>query len=191
VLICYQGAVTRALGPRVNTIRGIDISENMVKSYNEAAQSTGLSHEQANAVVGNLLADTVPEHLQGEEYHNFDLAVICAGFHHFENPPLAVERLTERLKPGTGVLLIVDFVPFDDEVEKERQYRKDHPEADFPDMTHTIKHNGFDEETMKRMYEQNGLVDFAWDVLPEPAVMHLKKGTVQRTIFFAKARRPA
>ncbi|KAK1069570.1 hypothetical protein LTR33_010872 [Friedmanniomyces endolithicus] len=49
---CGTGAITKALGPSVTTIRGIDISESMVAKYNEAALSSGLTTEQAHAVAG-------------------------------------------------------------------------------------------------------------------------------------------
>ena len=91
---CGTGAVTKALGSYVTTIRGIDISENMVKHYNEAARSSGLAPEQAHAVVGDLLGATVPSELSGPDFYDFDVAAIGLGFHHFENPPLAVKRLT-------------------------------------------------------------------------------------------------
>lgn len=181
---CGTGAITKALGPYVNTIRGIDISENMVEVYNKAAQSSGLKPEQANAAVGDLIAEKVSDHLTGPEYENFDIAVIGLGFHHFEDPALSVKRLTERLKVETGVLLIVDFLPF------EAKSGAQHPEIDMPDMQSTIKHNGFEREDMKKLYDDAGLEDFGWSVLEEPAVMEMKERTVHRTIFIARGRRP-
>ncbi|KAK3709402.1 hypothetical protein LTR37_010963 [Vermiconidia calcicola] len=176
---CGTGSITRALGPWVTHIRGIDISENMVQKYNETAQSSGLTSEQANAVVGDLLAEEVPSHLTTEEYYNFDIAVIGLGFHHFENPMLAIQRLTERLKPGTGVLLIIDFLPFD-------------PEQEGPQgaVKHTIKHGGFARTNMEKMYEKAGLENFSFSVLEEPAVMETKHGgTNKRDVFIARGRR--
>lgn len=170
---CGTGAVTRALGSYVNTIRGIDISENMVSHFNEAARSSGLSAEQANAVVGDLLGATVSPQLQTSEYYDFDVAAIGLGFHHFEDPPQAVRRLAERLKPGTGVLIIVDFLPFDH----------------MADMQSTIKHNGFTANGIKRLLEAAGLEDFGFEVVPEPVVMELKDGPKKRTLFVAKGRR--
>lgn len=63
----------------MSTIRGIDISDNMVKLYNEAARSSGLSVEQANAVVGDLLGAEVPAELSGSEWYGFDVAAIGLG----------------------------------------------------------------------------------------------------------------
>ena len=188
---CGTGAITQALGPYVSTIRGIDISEGMVEKYNEAARSSGLSSEQANAVVGDLLADQVPEHLAGPDFQSFDVAVIGLGFHHFEDPALALKRLSERLRPGEGVLVIIDFLPFEHKDEQERKHREQNPGADFPEMAHTIKHSGFTEPQMKQLYAEAGLQEFGFDVLPEPAVMELKTGTKERTIFIAKGKRGA
>ncbi|KAK4892711.1 hypothetical protein LTR17_027015 [Elasticomyces elasticus] len=186
---CGTGSITKALGPYVSTIRGVDISESMVEKYNEAAQSSGLTSEQANAVVGNLLSDEVSQQLSGPEYQLFDVAVVGLGFHHFEDPATAIKRLTDRLKPETGVLVIIDFVPFDDELARERKEHAPHPGGDFPDMSHTIKHSGFTRQDMLKLYEEGGLEDFGWHVLPEPAVMELKNGTRERTIFIARGRR--
>lgn len=184
---CGTGAITKALGPYVNTIRGIDISENMVQKYNETARSSGLSEEQAHAVVGDLCGETVPSDLTGPEWYNFDIALIGLGFHHMENPDLAIKRLAERLKASTGVLVIIDFLPFD--------IKKDHDSqghgGQFPEMKHTIKHNGFTGEQMRDLYQAAGFEDFDVVALKEPAVMELKDGTVQRTLFFAKGRKAA
>lgn len=84
----------------------------MVSVYNCNAYNQGLTSDFMSATVGNLLdpADPSPADFKGEEWFNFDLAVVGLGFHHFEDPTLAAERLAERLKPG-GVLMIIDFMP--------------------------------------------------------------------------------
>ncbi|GAB7360026.1 hypothetical protein MBLNU230_g7549t1 [Neophaeotheca triangularis] len=177
---CGTGAITQALGPYVSTIRGIDVSENMVENYNSTARTSGLSEEQAHAVVGDLLGEEVPEPLSGPEWTGFDVAVIGLGFHHFEDPVRATKRLAERLKPGKGVLVIVDFLPFDHDGQKH---------GDMGAMQHTIKHNGFNSEQMREMFEQSGLEDFGFDVLDEPAVMWIKDEERRRKVFVAKGRR--
>ncbi|KAK4550883.1 hypothetical protein LTR36_000463 [Oleoguttula mirabilis] len=187
---CGTGAITKALGPYVTSMQGIDISEKMVEEYNKAALSSGLQPEQASAVVGDLFAEKVPDSLEGPRFQNFDVAVVGLGFHHFEDPALAVKRLVERLKP-TGVLLLVDFVPFGEERKREEELRAQNPDADFPDMSRTIKHNGFERADMEKLFTNGGLEDFSWAVLDEQAVMELPKGTVHRTLFIARGRRPA
>ncbi|KAK5114693.1 hypothetical protein LTR62_002266 [Meristemomyces frigidus] len=186
---CGTGVVTKALGPRVNTIRGIDISEKMVEKYNEACRSSGLDEEKAHAVVGDILTSPPSAELQGKEWYDFGVAVICLGFHHFEFPQLAVTRLVERLRKG-GVLFIVDFLPFDDEVEKEKRMREERGGGgDFPDMTHTIRHNGFNESQMETFFEDAGLGDFGFNLATNTTTMELKGGTMERQIFFAKGRK--
>lgn len=84
----------------------------MVSVYNKNASNQGLSPNEMSAAVGNLLEpeDPSPADFKGEDWFNFDLAVVGFGFHHFEDPTLAATRLAERLKPG-GVLMIIDFLP--------------------------------------------------------------------------------
>lgn len=187
--------MTKALGSYVTQIRGIDISENMVSHYNEAARSSGLSLEQANAVVGDLLGAEVPSELSGAEFYNFDVAAIGLGFHHFEDPPLAVKRLAERLKADTGVLVIVDFLPFEPNGSHGHSHRhsqnQDHnAAATAPShMQHTIKHHGFTSDGIKRLFDAAGLEDFGFEVLEEPAVFDFEEGRKERQVFIAKGRK--
>jgi len=202
--------VTNALGSYVTTIRGIDISENMVAHYNEAARSSGLTTKQAHAVVGDLIGPEVPAELQGPEFYDFDVAAIGLGFHHFEDPPLAVKRLSERLRAETGVLIIVDFLPFEHNPHaaaapaaashnhahgSEHHHHEGHEQANTPQepirsAQHTIKHNGFTSAGIKRLFDSAGVgEDFAFDVLPEPAVFDFPEGRKERRIFIAKGRK--
>lgn len=168
----------------MTTIRGIDISENMVQKYNEAAQSSGMSHDHAHAVVGDLCGETVDSALDIAELRDFDIAVIGLGFHHFENPALAVQRLGERLKAGSGVLVIIDFLPFS--IPSPHNHGK---EGDFPAMEHTIKHSGFTGDQMRDLYQKAGFTDFDIVALAKPVVMELKHGRTERTVFIAKGKR--
>jgi hypothetical protein len=85
----------------------------MVEAYNMRASNQGLPSSFMTAHVVDLLDPSVPApaELQSEEFFNFDLAVVGMAYHHFEDTALATARLVERLTPGKGVLLIVDFVP--------------------------------------------------------------------------------
>lgn len=179
---CGTGAITKALGPYVNSVRGIDISENMVAQYNAAARASGLTQQQVYAVVGDLCAQAgVPEPLLAPTYYNFDIAAICLGFHHFESPPLAVRRLVERLKPGSGVLLIIDFLPSKLDTQQHGQHGQ---------HAHAVTTTGFTREEMRKLYADAGVtVDFGFDVLPEPAVIGDGEGAPRRQLFIAKGRR--
>ena len=170
----------------------------MVKHYNEAARSSGLTTEQAHAVVGDLLGATVPSDLSGPDLYNFDVAAIGLGFHHFEDPPLAVKRLAERLKAETGVLIIVDFLPFEHNSHSHSHgHGHSHGQAQeqgqrkpvLPSMQQTIKHNGFTSQGIQRLFEEAGLEDFAFDILPEPAIFDFEEGRKERTIFIAKGKK--
>lgn len=148
----------------------------MVEKYNDAARSSGLKPEQVNAVVGDLLAEEVPDHLNTEEYFNFDVAVIGLGFHHFENPVRAVERLTERLKPATGVLLIIDFLPFNEEDQN----------SSTDGFQNTIKHSGFEQKNIETLYKIAKLERFSFSVIDEPAVLEHQDGVKKRVMFVAR-----
>jgi SAM-dependent methyltransferase len=84
----------------------------MVNEYNASVSNQGIPKEEMQAYEGNLIDATNPdpEELRGELFHEFDIAVVGLGFHHFDDPALAAKRLVGRLKKG-GVLMIVDFLP--------------------------------------------------------------------------------
>lgn len=170
---CGTGSITKALGPWVTKIIGIDVSENMVQKYNEEAQAAGLKPDEVYAIVGDLLADEVPEELKKPEYYEFDIAVIGLGFHHFENPVTAIQRLTERLKADTGVLMIIDFLPFDT--------------AEHGQAAHTIKHSGFTRANLEKLHRIARMQKFSFSIVDDPAVMELQEGTVKRTLFISRA----
>ena len=172
---CGTGSITRAFGPWVTTIRGIDISENMVQKYNDDAKAAGLQPERVRAVVGDLCADEVAEHLKTDEFKEFDLAVIGLGFHHFDNPMRAIERLAARLKTATGTLLIVDFLPFDEGAENSED-----------PWAATIKHRGFTRTNIEKLFKMAELEKFSFSVLDEPAIMESESGTKKRAIFIAR-----
>ena len=169
----------------------------MVAHYNEAARSSGLTTQQAHAVVGDLIGSEDPvAELSGPEFYNFDVAAIGLGFHHFEDPPLAVKRLGERLKAETGVLVIVDFLPFEHNPDAAAAHNHNHGghshsgQQQVRSAQNTIKHNGFTASGIQNLFASAGLTeDFAFDVLPEPAVFDFPEGRKERTIFIAKARK--
>ena len=108
---CGTGVVSRALGPYVASIQGLDLSTKMVERYQELASSSTVSTVKSAIVrQGDIVAEAEPlVEISGPDLHNFSLVVVCAGFHHFENFQRSIDRLAQRLKPG-GTLLIVDFV---------------------------------------------------------------------------------
>jgi SAM-dependent methyltransferase len=83
----------------------------MVSTFNKRVTDAGLSPSNVHATHGNLFdkADPSPAEFSSEEWHNFDLATVGFGFHHFEDVVHSARQLKERLRPG-GVLVINDFL---------------------------------------------------------------------------------
>lgn len=96
------------LAPYVTETRAIDVSPNMVTTYNARAHAAGFSIDVMNAVVGDLLDAENPSPT-GAEWDGFDVATAGFAFHHFNDVVLAARRLKERLRPG-GVVVISDFL---------------------------------------------------------------------------------
>lgn len=171
------------------------------------------------AIVANLCSDEVDPALSGPEYHDFDVAVSTLAFHHFNNVPLAISRIVERLKPKTGVLLIIDFrahesVHSHDHKDHHHHHHDHHHhqqghghQSDHHDPQdnltrffpghHTVTHSGFSEEEIKHWYGEAGLVDIEIvDVGPGEGTSLVGKDPetgevrkVARSIFMARGRR--
>jgi SAM-dependent methyltransferase len=182
----------------------------MASAYNTNASNQGLSPFEMSAAAGNLLdpSDPSPAEFQGEEWFNFDLAVVGLGFHHFEDPVLAAKRLGERLKKG-GVLMIMDFLPHDPKMTNEtvvtgggdahghghghRPSEKE-PNEDSKErmkkVMGTVAHHGFDKEEVKKAFEPAGVGhDFGFDVIAQNVVFVSHERKMTRTIFLAKGRK--
>ncbi|KAF5615352.1 2-heptaprenyl naphthoquinone [Fusarium sp. NRRL 52700] len=107
------------------------------------------------AYQGNLAdpEDPSPTAFANSKFFGFDVAGVGLGFHHFDKPDLASKQLAERLNPG-GVLFIIDFVA----------HKIDPKDAALRGITH----HGFIEDEIRKMFEDAGLTDFAYQELPEP-----------------------
>ena len=100
----------------------------------------------------------------------------------------------QRLKAETGVLIIVDFLPFEHGAHSHGSggdnHNHNHGQAHGqPTARNTIKHHGFTSDGIQRLFSAAGLEDFAFDILPEPAVFEFEEGRKARTIFIAKGRK--
>lgn len=150
----------------------------MVDKFNQLASEAGISQQQLHAVVGNLLDSASESDLSRPEFFNFDIAAIGLGFHHFEQRPLMLRRIAERLKPG-GALLIVDFLvnetPGAEDLKEWNKHGQD-----------TIAIAGFTEKDMQLLYDQAGLQNFGLKVLPEAITMEIGDQKKQKTLFFAR-----
>jgi SAM-dependent methyltransferase len=175
----------QALAPYVTQCVGIDLSEGMVNEYNTSAQNQGIAASEMHAVLGNLLDVTSPNppSLSGPEFHDFDIAAVGLGFHHFDDPALAAKRLAERLKKG-GVLMIVDFMPHEHFHGHDGQgHGHDHS------AKKTVMHMGFSEEEVKRVFEGAGVGGvFEFVVLGKGVVFEdREKGAkMERSVFMAR-----
>ncbi|KAL9092798.1 MAG: hypothetical protein Q9165_004216 [Trypethelium subeluteriae] len=179
----------QALGPSVTNILGVDLSPAMVAGYNSRVSEVGLPSTAVHAIEGNILSDASWPSLRSDRAlaaADFDIAAICMGVHHFSSPSLAIQRLTEFLKPGTGVLLIVDIV-------KEVEKGDDDPSPDHQRRSggagHTIhpQHNGFVEAEMREIFAGAGLKDFMWETCPSKTLMKGKNDEdLERILFFAR-----
>jgi hypothetical protein len=200
----------------MNFRRGTDIFQ---------VQDQGIPSEEMRAIVANLCADELDPVLSDPDYHDFDAAISTFALHHFSDVPLAINRLVERLKKGTGVLLTIDFRTHDPvsphgtlshnqhqhSDQHEHHTHESHPdnqhqgleESEGSENTvklrsghHTVTHNGFSEEDIKRWYGEAGLVDIdIVDVGPGKGVTMVVKGPtgevikMQKSLFLAKGRR--
>lgn len=90
---------------------GIDVSPNMVTTYNTRAREAGIPETCVYAASGDLFdkSDPTPAAFSGAEWQGFDLATVGFGFHHFEDVVFAAQQLKGRVRPG-GAVVITDFV---------------------------------------------------------------------------------
>ncbi|KAK4102782.1 methyltransferase-like protein [Parathielavia hyrcaniae] len=166
----------QALAPYTTQCVGIDLSENMVATYNMRAENQGLFPAEMRAYQGNLCVPDDPNSaaFASPEFLNFDVAAVGLGFHHFDDPALAARRLAERLRAG-GVLMIVDFMPHGK------------PDASHP-ASHTVTHHGFSQDHVRRLFEDAGVgKDFAIEEMA--VVLNIPKENgpeVRRSLFIAR-----
>lgn len=148
----------------------------MVTEYNTRAANQGLEESFMHAVVGNLLATPPTESLNSSELTDFDIATVGFGFHHFQDPELAARRLLERVKLGTGVILIVDFLPH-------APLPKEHQAAN------TVIHHGFGQEDIEKIFAAAGCKDIEFAVLGSGFTMDMHGQNMKREAFMARGTR--
>jgi SAM-dependent methyltransferase len=161
----------------------------MVNEYNASAQNQGIPPSEMHAVVGNLIELSAPNPapISGPEFHDFDIAVVGLGFHHFSDPAVAAKRLAERLKMG-GVFMIVDFMPHGHFHGHDGRdgHGHDHP------AKKTVMHMGLSEEEMKKAFEEAGVGGgFEYVVLGKGVVFEdkEKETKLERSVFMARGSR--
>ena len=149
----------------------------MVERYNGLAKEGALAIIDAKAIEGDLCAEDLDESTEtgSNEYRNFDIAVVCAGFHHLASPERAARRLAERLKSG-GQLVILDFVPWNP------------ADSAHAPAAHTITRHGFGEEEMQKIFEDAGLTEVGYKMMSHDLEMRINPDAPMfRRVFMARA----
>ena len=180
---CGPGTVSAALLPYATSFTGIDTSDGMVAAYNSRASTLNLpSTKTMRAVQGDLTSSPPSQSISAPEFYNFDFVAVGMGFHHFSDPGLAAKQLVERLKPGTGVLLVTDFLP--------GILPNGHAHGSDPDIAKaakTVTHDGFSKEKMTSIFEAAGCVDV--DVVVREEAILLGESGRELQFFLAKGRK--
>ncbi|KDN40636.1 hypothetical protein RSAG8_07965, partial [Rhizoctonia solani AG-8 WAC10335] len=106
---CGTGLISQGLAPHTKTLIGVDISPKSVEYYNERVANQGIPPDEMRAICAELVergtGDADP--FDGVE---FDVIVCTQAYHHFEDINSVTKTLTSYLKPGTGVLVVVDLI---------------------------------------------------------------------------------
>lgn len=197
----------QTLWPYVSQVRGVDVSGGMVEEFNRRAGAQGISAKQMLAVQGDLLADLDAESaIAGPEFFNLDLLTCSMAFHHLDNPDLAAKRMVERLKPGTGIVLIIDGTPDGDPRHGHshgvnNNHGSGHRHGSNQVLViphgqhvrhgaeHTIAHHdGFSKDRMEKMLQEAGCVDIDYIVLEETFLI---EDGMEKKCFFARGKRAA
>lgn len=165
---CGNGMVSSALLGQFDIIRGIDISETSVASYNEMAQQSGIPVEQMHAVQGSIPPPLENTLLATEEFFDFDLIAISMALHHIEDQAGVVSGLYERLRSG-GVLVVIDLAP---DTHSHHHHNQKGECGDHDDyhtqhkarVQHTIsKHDGYKLEDMRDLLSKAGFAQGSFD----------------------------
>ncbi|THZ66394.1 S-adenosyl-L-methionine-dependent methyltransferase [Aureobasidium pullulans] len=200
---CGTGSVTRALSTHITHATGIDISSAMLSQYTSLLSSTHPSLVLKTSVADLCSPDPQPS-ISGPEFHNFDIAGVALGFHHFANPATCIANLASRLKKD-GVLFIVDWLPNKIAPGEHIGHAHAHPDShdhnhnhnhvkeeeteEWKKMKKTIKTNGFTEEDMRKIFVEAGFEEFGFVVLGEKFVLEMNGKKVEKTGFIAKGRK--
>ncbi|KAI1330417.1 S-adenosyl-L-methionine-dependent methyltransferase [Xylariaceae sp. FL0255] len=207
---CGFGVMSTTLSEHFDVIRGIDVSENMVNSYNEAAKKAGLPIERMSATRGDVLDDDAATNgtpLIDQEFFEFDAVIMSMALHHVGNQAEMLKRLVQRLKVG-GVIVIIDFarLPGEGNVafhkhghhhdEHHHGHHGDHHPSNLNfDSSPTVSRNSFSKEDMLQFFQAAGCDgdSFGFHIHPEytivPEEVSGVKGRLKRKLFMAKARK--
>ncbi|CAE6434501.1 unnamed protein product [Rhizoctonia solani] len=148
---CGTGLLSQGLAPHTKTLIGVDISSKSVDYYNERVANQGIPPEEMKAICMELVErgtnNTDP--FDGIE---FDVIVCTQAYHHFEDINGVTKTLVSYLKPGTGILVVVDMIR---SPESEKLHR---------DHGHVVVYKGgFEEESIKSAFvDAAGLQNYSF-----------------------------
>ncbi|KAJ1310554.1 hypothetical protein OPQ81_007284 [Rhizoctonia solani] len=148
---CGTGLLSQGLAPHTKTLIGVDISPKSVDYYNERVANQGIPPEEMNAICLDLVERGTGEAdpFNGIE---FDVIVCAQAYHHFEDINSVTKVLTSYLKPGTGVLVVVDMI------------RSSESEKLHKDHGHVVTHKGgFEEDSIRSAFvDAAGLLNYTF-----------------------------
>jgi len=94
------GAMSRLIAPHVKTVKGLDLTSEMLRQAKKAAETENIKNLEL--VVGN--AEQLPF-----KDNTFDLVCSRFALHHWKEAPTIVKEMARVCKPG-GVVAIVDII---------------------------------------------------------------------------------
>ena len=128
------GLVDIILSKYVGQIYAFDLSEGMLKVFEEKIKKNGIKN--IKIFKKDVLNEDFPE-------KDYDLVITSMTFHHLDNPEEALRKIKDYLKGG-GYVAIIDL-------EKE--------DGTFHSDNIDVKHFGFEKEHVKNWFEKNGFKD--------------------------------
>ena len=153
--------------------------------FNSEAHEAGMTEAHIRAVRGDLLAPTEGR-LEGEEFYNFDLAVMSMALHHVKDPNIMIAKLVERLRPG-GIVVVIDWIPSgraSSESHGNHAVDKKHGHGQHA-SSHTIAFDGFSQEEMHNIFREAGCSNNDYVLAASPSEVP-PDPTRQKQLFFAK-----
>jgi len=103
-IACGPGLIARAMGPRVGSVLGVDLTPAMVEKARAEAAAAGV--ENVGFEVGDATALDLPD-------DSFDGAITRFSLHHIPAPVRVLEEMRRVVKPG-GRVVVADFVTDED-----------------------------------------------------------------------------
>lgn len=157
----------------------MDISSGMVTEYNNEASKAGFTPSQMHATQGDIVSTSANSETP------YDLIIMSLALHHIEDPEDIITKLAQHLKPGTGVLVIADWIHPDESGCGD--WSKQAAEGDNP-AKHTVSRAGFKEGEMKKAFNEASLEVWTWKPFEETSVI---PGAPNQRAFLARGVRSA